>query len=494
MKGQREVTEIFSILGLIVVLIALIPVIIPTIQEAIKLFTVDSPEVVSKDLASLISASVSAPHDILIKYNTPSDSSYNVSIDNRLITVSRELTSGKQESSSPIPIDAKTSFSDVKDFIIQKKVQDNVERYFINDELVFSSDIAHTPPSSPTQTTTTTLTQPHPSSGYCVHTDYSKTAELVVADAESIGAGWIKQIFEWRFIQPNELHTPDKWDWSGFDVWFDETRAKGINIIPRLQVAPDWAKTEGINSGWGQRPDLDKFDDYAVFVAEFVKRYNLQYVEVWNEPNFKDDWTDKGPNPEEFVLLMKTVDDKLREYGIRNNVKVILGGLGPTNTPPMYMNEFEFLKKCYEADSDFGKYYDILGHHPYGFDKEANYRCSDGSNENCWAFDRVRLLKEYLWNNLGDKKPLMFTEFGWRSDHGVSEDFQAENLQKSYNRIKNEWPWVEKACWWILSTDPQWDQKGNMFNQDGTKRKTYYCYQHTTGVACNLDYKSICEC
>lgn len=136
MKGQREVTEIFSILGLIVVLIALIPIIIPTIQEAIRIFTLDSPEIISKDLASLISASVAAPGNILTKYSTPSGSLYDVIIADKMVTVSRQLKDKKQESSSPIPVDLRGSFSNTKDFVIEKRVEGGEEKYYINDELV----------------------------------------------------------------------------------------------------------------------------------------------------------------------------------------------------------------------------------------------------------------------------------------------------------------------------------------------------------------------
>lgn len=150
MKGQGETTEIFSILGIIVVLIALIPVIVPTIQEAIKMFTLDSPEIVSKDLAGLISISAAAQENILIRYSTISGNTYDVNVGNKLITMSRELSSGKQESSSPIPIDAKGSFTSVKDFIIEKRVEDEEEKYFINGQLIFSTgNIIPTPGQNP---------------------------------------------------------------------------------------------------------------------------------------------------------------------------------------------------------------------------------------------------------------------------------------------------------------------------------------------------------
>jgi len=147
MKGQRQVTEFFSTIGLIVVFIALIPLILPTIQEALKLFSLDSPEVVSKDLANLLSISNAAQDYILIEYNTDSGNSYNIDIKDGMLTAWRELNGEKQESSTPILINAKGSFSDVKDFTIEKRVENGIKKILINGMVIFSTD------SSPPQPT-----------------------------------------------------------------------------------------------------------------------------------------------------------------------------------------------------------------------------------------------------------------------------------------------------------------------------------------------------
>ncbi|MBL7170242.1 MAG: hypothetical protein ISS48_04440 [Candidatus Aenigmarchaeota archaeon] len=134
MKAQAEVTEIFSILGIIVVLIALIPVIIPTIQEAIRQYTLDSPDVVSKDLAALISISAAAPRDITIKYDINSENDYEIDINNRLVIVSRERLDETQESSNPILVDVRESFLGPRHFTIEKKVEDGITKYQVDGE------------------------------------------------------------------------------------------------------------------------------------------------------------------------------------------------------------------------------------------------------------------------------------------------------------------------------------------------------------------------
>ena len=148
-KGQAETTELLTIVGMIVVLIVIIPIIIPTIQKTIQSFTSDSTEVISKDLASLISTSAASTGNIVIKYSTPSGSLYDVNIDDKMVTVSRQLRSGLRESSDPILIDAKGNFPDTKDFEIEKKVGDTYVEYSINGKVVLLKGNKPGTPSGP---------------------------------------------------------------------------------------------------------------------------------------------------------------------------------------------------------------------------------------------------------------------------------------------------------------------------------------------------------
>ncbi len=136
MKGQAEVTEILTWIGIIVVLVALIPVIMPIIRDAIESFAFSSPEVVSKDLASLISITVASSSNITIDYEIPLGVNYDVDIDERKVTVSKN--GEEEEASSPILIDLKGSFSDIDEFTIKKTIEENQEKYYVNDELLLS--------------------------------------------------------------------------------------------------------------------------------------------------------------------------------------------------------------------------------------------------------------------------------------------------------------------------------------------------------------------
>ena len=121
-KGEAE-HEIFIIIGIIVILVLLIPIILPTVQKIITSYALDSPDIVSKDLGSLISIASASPKDITIEYNTPAGNSYDVTLENRMLKISGKVGNEEREVSTPITIDAQGSFSDEKDFVIKKKTE-----------------------------------------------------------------------------------------------------------------------------------------------------------------------------------------------------------------------------------------------------------------------------------------------------------------------------------------------------------------------------------
>ncbi|MBD3155918.1 MAG: hypothetical protein GF368_04665 [Candidatus Aenigmarchaeota archaeon] len=138
MKGQAETTELLTWIGIIVVLIALIPVIIPIVKNAIESLAMASPDVISKDLASLISVSAAATKDLKVEYDPPGSDSYDVSIENRMITVSRGSGNNREEASAPIVIDAVGSLESTDEFKIEKKIEGSLERYYLNGELLYT--------------------------------------------------------------------------------------------------------------------------------------------------------------------------------------------------------------------------------------------------------------------------------------------------------------------------------------------------------------------
>ncbi len=147
MKGQMAVTEILTIIGMIVVIVALIPVILPFITKTIESFVSNYPEIVSKDLASLISTSVASTGNIRIDYEFPS-SDYSVRFSGRTIYVSREHNGEIQQSSAPILIDTRGTIPTNSRFTIEKRIKDGLVSYYVNN-MCISGDCPDAPPEPP---------------------------------------------------------------------------------------------------------------------------------------------------------------------------------------------------------------------------------------------------------------------------------------------------------------------------------------------------------
>lgn len=326
---------------------------------------------------------------------------------------------------------------------------------------------------------------------FCVHTLMLPDDYVDILDhVDALGAKWIKELFLWSVVEG----APGERNWELYDKWIGEAKSRDIKIIARLQGSPNWAMQGHSSPQWGYRPDKDKYDDFAKFAADFAQRYpdTVKYVEIWNEQNYGYEWSSSGPNPEEYVDLLKAVKSEFDRRGV--GAKIIFGGLGATATQSGFMNEFDFLDRAYSYDSNLGNYYDYLGHHPYGQQGKPDDTCGD-SDKDCWYMDRIKV----LYNHLGDKKPIMVTEFGWWIDWVESERKHGQYLQASYRQLKNKdkYPFVEQACWWVLTNDHKWDKTGNLLKAGGTEgsiRPAYYCYQSLTQASCDHEYIDICPC
>lgn len=122
MKGQAEVTEVLSILGIIVVLVMLIPMIIPILKSTIESTTIDSPQMISKDIAALISVSPASTGEINITYEKASEKPYKVIIKDKMVKVSLERGEKTEESINPILVDVTADIQDFDYIKIKKRV------------------------------------------------------------------------------------------------------------------------------------------------------------------------------------------------------------------------------------------------------------------------------------------------------------------------------------------------------------------------------------
>ena len=159
----------------------------------------------------------------------------------------------------------------------------------------------------------------------------------------------------WTMIQPKQ----NEYDWTVLDEFISEAKRNGFeNFIGNLFGTPKWASTrpEMINYRicvWEYSAYAPaKMSYWSDFVRAIVKRYPfIQTWELWNEPHLPGQscfWSD---SPENFVELLKTGYQTLKE--VQPDCTVWLAGIG--------MRYLPFYKRI--MDIGAGKYFDVLALH-----------------------------------------------------------------------------------------------------------------------------------
>jgi polysaccharide biosynthesis protein PslG len=165
----------------------------------------------------------------------------------------------------------------------------------------------------------------------------------------------------------------------------------GFKVLASIVTAPAHLRLlPGVNG------PPDNFDDYALFVQTFLKRYPgmVQSVEVWNEPNLSAewDWQIDGAVYRHLLaaayITIKAVDP---------SIMVISGALAPTSTGSVWthVDDHSFIAKFRRYNGD--AYTDCVGAHANGPDGIGN-------------IDRVAS-NYFHW--FDQSKPICVTEFGY---------------------------------------------------------------------------------
>ena len=118
--------------------------------------------------------------------------------------------------------------------------------------------------------------------------------------AKAAGFVWVKQSFEWRYIEP---HVKGTFDWGEPDRVVDAVNAAGLKLIARVDNQPVWARADKVFPIVGPP---DKMCDFTDFLGAMAARYKgrIQAYEIWNEPNLAREWGNKPPDPKGYVQML----------------------------------------------------------------------------------------------------------------------------------------------------------------------------------------------
>ncbi len=275
--------------------------------------------------------------------------------------------------------------------------------------------------------------------------------------ARAAGFGAIRQQFPWAEIEPDTkgAYWDARWGrstWDKYDEIVDLANEYGLEVLVRLDTSPAWARPD---NPWPATPPAD-LTDYGDYVAAVVSRYagRVRYFQLWNEPNLATEW---GEQPVDAAAVAALLAEGYRRAKAANPHAVIVApALAPTiEESPWAQSELRFLEALYAAG--WQDSFDILSVQAYGL--------RDGPDDRRLGPDRVNFSRPLLVRELmvrhGDAgKPVWAAELGWNAlppdfpgpaIYGrVSEEQQARYTVRALERIRTEWPWLQRSFVWYL--------------------------------------------
>jgi hypothetical protein len=300
--------------------------------------------------------------------------------------------------------------------------------------------------------------------------DPDKVAQMLDMIAAA-GFSYIRQPFFWYEIEPEPgVFWDTKWNvstWEKYDRIVELARQRDIEIIARLDKPPRWARAS--------QPNLDQcpdgppthYEDYARFVETLVTRYRgkIRYIQIWNEPNLRNEWGCQPIDPTAFTRLLVLAYQAAKRAD--PTVLVLMPGLAPTDqTGPENLSDLLFLEGMYQAGA--APYFDIASAMVYGYGYSPSDRRVEFARNN---FSRVIQTREIMVRYGDHAKPLWVAEYNWVAfppdwqglpsvwGRPVTLEQQARYLYEGYLRAQREWPWIGVFCvwyfrWWLPPDDP----------------------------------------
>jgi len=290
--------------------------------------------------------------------------------------------------------------------------------------------------------------------------------EETVRMAREAGIHWAKQQFIWAEIEPQQ----GKFRWAKYDAIVELFERYGLQIVARLDSAPNWARAD--NSMPGRPPD--DLRDYGEFVYRFVEHYRgqVRYIQIWNEPNLYIEWGNRPVDPAGYVDLLRIAYERAKEadpnvYVLSAPLAVTLGEPHPEPGKWRAMSDLQYLEEMYQAGAQ--PYFDILSANAFGMDLPPEDPPSPGKLN----FARVALQREIMERHGDDNKPIWFNEYGWNAApeslgedaliwKRVSEEEQAEYTLRGIDYAREHWPWAGVFHIWYFR------QVGDISPQDAS--------------------------
>lgn len=323
---------------------------------------------------------------------------------------------------------------------------------------------------------------------------HPETTDRDLKLAKEAGFVWVKQRFEWRYIEKTKKGA---FEWHEPDRVVDAVNRAGLGMVVRLDNQPEWARRDGLFPASGPPDSYRDWEDYVDAVA---RRYRgkIAAYEIWNEPNLTREWGGAKPNPKDYTSLLKAAHAAIKRAD--PGALVISAGMSPTTeSSERAMPATQFVEAMYAAGAK--PYFDLLGAHAAGFKAEpepdpalvaqdpalTNNDPSPPDLKRAYSFRHVEDLRAIMVKHGDDAKQVAIMEMGWTSDprpdspyawHSVTEQQKGDYLVRALHFARQNWsPWVGMMTVLYLPS-PTWKSDNEQYHwaiadPNGTPRYAY---------------------
>jgi hypothetical protein len=362
------------------------------------------------------------------------------------------------------------------------------------------------------------LTQPVTAKVFGVETWYYGANNSDTTLAVDTGANWIRRnALLWSDVEPNQGER--KWtngNIPSLEADFKNASNLGKKIILVIRRTPSWA--QAVSGSYCGPMREDKFEAFGNFMADVVRRYsvppyNVQYYEIWNEPeaalekvaprndyifgcwgsNSTYNWQPNDPynGGRHFGKMLKVVYPKIK--AANSNAQVVVAGLlldcDPVN--PVIDPKTGQQKNCTSAKFLEGilaeggaPYFDVVSIHSYdyyqgGLGNYSNFNWNSAYNTTGpTLIAKTRYIKNLLANYTASTKKIFLSEIALVCSNGCDNTFQqtkANFVAQSYATAIMEG--VSSAVWYHLFNI--WNNSGLINHQTTpyTLLPSYKAYQ-----------------
>lgn len=333
-------------------------------------------------------------------------------------------------------------------------------------------------------------------------------SELDAEQFKRLGRGNVESVrvsFDWSQLQP-QRGAPI--DWSRIDTTVEGAALAGIEVLPTVTGAPNWAVPSARVPGGGRNTAPRHLPvsgaaaaGWKSLLGQAVERYGHngtfwtahpsvppQPIRAWqigNEPNFKYFVT--KPNPAEYGKLVKLSYSAVKS--VDPGAQVVLAGLfarpkgsrtksGKHKSLNWYASDF--ISKMYETNPGIKSRFDGVALHPYA------YYASELPG-------LVEELRDVLVEHGDPGARLWITELGWSSGKPTRSNLfakgpggQANQLSAAFRKLRaKQKKWRIQRVYWFSVDDAEgacnFCSGSGLFGPEFVPKKSWFAYVKFSG-------------